>query len=237
MKKWHFIVAMLSAHAAFAYGPFVGHHTYTPRTTCWNHPCWDDSMSSCTDDMATAHPHSYYFQHYGTPPQRWTHKCFTRLTQSCHRNGTDVLKCNAGVGPGDSAGGAFPSTTSTTTTTLPPQYSFVGQYQFVGQVTYNDCYDEPQFPVGSYLPMPFGVTYDDGYGDLAGTIGKEFWNAQGQVGGSQWSFAGQQCDSYCCYTLEVDSDLYDSNAQFTFTDQCSYCTVTAGGRTYYQEGN
>src|SRR5262249_15897944 len=152
--------------------------------------CWNDAMASCVSDMQAAHPHSYYFQRYGTPPRRWTHVCFTALTRACHRHGTDVLQCNAGVGPTDSSGAAFPSPTTTTyppaPTTVPPSSSFVGQYQFVGQVTYNDC-GLWEFSVGTYLPVPFEVDYDDGYGDLVGLMGKLQYDAQGQVGNYQWS--------------------------------------------------
>src|SRR5215475_8354824 len=140
MRAICLFLAVVAASPALAW--YWGHPTYTPRTTCWADACWNDAMASCVSDVQAAHPHSYYFARYGTPPRRWTHVCFTTLTRACHRHGTDVLQCNAGVGPTDSSGGAFPSpTTTTTTTTLPPPAasSFVGQYQFVGQVTYNDC--------------------------------------------------------------------------------------------------
>src|SRR5262245_59788073 len=79
-----------------------GHPTYTPRTQCWQHPCWNDAMDTCIIDLQASHPGSYYARRYG-PARRWSHRCFSILTRSCHRRGTDVLTCNGG----DSAGGAF----------------------------------------------------------------------------------------------------------------------------------
>src|SRR5262245_59379961 len=194
MRAICLFLAVIAASPALAW--YWGHPTYTPRTTCWADQCWNDAMANCVSDMQATHPHSYYFQRYGTRPRRWTHVCFTTLTRACHRHGTDVLTCS-----GDSAGGAFPSPTtgyrSAATTTVPPvtSGSFVGQYQFVGRVTYNDC-GIWEYSEGTYIPVPFEVYYDDGYGDLAGTMGKLQYDAQGQVGNYQWSMIGQQCDLY-----------------------------------------
>jgi hypothetical protein len=118
-----------------------------------------------------------------------------------------------------------------------PQYSFVGQYQFIGQVSSNDCGDG-QFNPGSYIPIPFEVDTDDGNGNLYGTIGKLGYQAQGQVDYTQWSMAGQQCDDTgCCASLEVDTAIEGPQAQFTFWYQCPYsqCSVSASGETYYQQ--
>src|SRR5215475_4297065 len=99
MRAICFFLAVLAASPALAW--YWGHPPTTPRATCWADPCWNDAMAGCVSDMQEAHPRSYYFQRYGTPPRRWTRRCFSALTRACHRQGTDVLQCNAGVGGPD----------------------------------------------------------------------------------------------------------------------------------------
>src|SRR4029077_7820173 len=79
----------------------------------------------------------------------------------------------------------FPTTTtsSTTTTTLPTIPSVVGSYVLGGTVVSDTC---GYYGSGSYLSIPFGVTYQSG-SSLLGTIGNGSMSSSGAVNaGGPW---------------------------------------------------
>ena len=111
------------------------------------------------------------------------------------------------------------TSSTTTTTTLPTIPSVVGSYVMGGTVVSDTC---GYYGAGSYLSIPFGVTYQSG-SSLLGTIGSGSMSSSGAVnaGGSWYLISNSVCDSYCCYQASVST----SSATFP-----SYSTWSYAGR-------
>lgn len=205
------------------------------RFECISDDCFVPAVQNCADNLVLV-------QSKRRALKVAMRRCSRQIVRQCRRFG-HMPTCDDTQAPPDSVGGAFP----TTTTTLPPpppspsDSSFVGEYKFVGKVTYDSCGQYPYFE-GSYIPIPFVIQVQSG-DYLIGTFGKVEYDGSGFIGDTQWSYGAQQCDlqNDCCFEQEVitDNGALPAAASFKFHYECkdhTECETEAEGNTYNLPG-
>ena len=118
--------------------------------------------------------------------------------------------------------------------------SFVGDYQFVGKLTWDEC---GLAYTGSYVQVPFTVEVQEG-DFLLGILSSRQYDASGQVNDLTWGFHAHQCDLYnrCCIgeTITTNTGGLPTDATFKFHYECSedhtHCDAEAEGLTYVMPG-